>query len=262
MRTRPIVQILSLALIVAAGAIWLNSRATAAGLQARLAALADRNNAAGRLLQERDRLRSALADATQRREAAATATLAATVPTAPPPAVAAAWPLGEWRSSREWRNEGQATARGTVGTLLWAAAGGDLATTTRIIVYDEAGRQQAQALFDRLSPADRQAFPTPEALVAGLTIQAVPTDAAQLSWFHQRDADHVTVGLLLGAPDQAAPAEARVVPAQENNPPMLLDRSATQLTVLSLQRSAQGWCIVIPAAAIERLGQRSKPPTT
>jgi hypothetical protein len=259
MRARFIVQVLSLAVVVAVGAIWMKSRATAVDLQARLAALATfRRNTARALEQDRDHLRAALAEANRRRQTDAVATAPAPPLPVPPRAVAPSLALGEWRSSRERRNEGQSTPRGTVATLLWAAAGGDVAAMTSLIAYDEASRKQAQALFDTLPPAARQAFPTPEALVAGLTIQAVPTNAAQLSWFHQRDADHATVGLLLGASDQTTSTEVSVMPAQDNSPPMLTDPRATQLTVLSLQRSSQGWQIVIPAAAVERLARQYK----
>jgi hypothetical protein len=259
MHTRSLVQVFSFAVIVTVGVIWIKSRATATDLQARLSALTTaRRHTSQTLEQERDRLRSALAEADLRRQAAAMVTPPAPIPLASPPAVVAPWPLGVWRSSREWRNEGHSTPRGTVATLLWAAAGGDLTAMMPLIAFDEASRNRAQALFDALPPADRQAFPTPEALVAGLTIQAVPASTAQLSWFHQRDADHATVGVFLGGPAQSAPTEVRMVPAQDNNPPMLIDTHANKLTVLSLQRSSQGWRVVIPAAAIENLARQSQ----
>ena len=259
MRTRlTVVQVLSLALIVTLGAVWMKSRAIAVDLQARLSALsAFRRNTASALRRERDRLRLALAEA-ERRRADPFAISSAPAQPAPPRAVAPSVALGEWRSSQEWRNEGQATARGTVGTLLWAAAGGDVAAMIPLIAYDDASRKQARALFDSLSPGARQIFPTPEALVAGLTIQAVSTNAAQLSWFHQRDADHATVGLLLGAPEQTAPAELVVVPAKDNSPPTLANPRSNQLAVLSFERSPSGWQVIIPATAVERLGQQLK----
>ncbi len=266
MRVRIILQVLSLVVIVAVGAVWMKSRATAVDLQGRLSALsAFRRNTARALEQERDRLRSALAEANRRRQVDATAPSASPAQPAPPP-VAPALALGAWRSAREWRNEGQSTAQGTVTTMLWAAAGGDVAAMMPLIAYDEASRKEAQALFDALPPGARQAFPTPEALVAGLTIQAVPTNEVQLSWFHQRDADHATVGLLLGLPDQNAPAEARVAPTLGKNPLALngprLDPYANQFAVLSLQRSSQGWRVVIPAAAVKRLARLYKAPAS
>jgi len=263
MRARLIVQVSSLAVVVAVGAIWMKSRATAVDLQARLAALATlRCNTARALEQERDHLRAALAEANRRRQTDAVATTPAPPLPVPPPAVAPSLALGEWSSLRERRNEGQSTPRGTIATLLWAAAGGDVAAMTSLIAYDEAGRKQAQALFDTLPPAARQAFPTPEALVAGLTIKAVPDSAAQLTWFHQRDADHATVGLLLRTSEQSAPAEIRALPAEGNLPPTLDNPGAAQLTVLSLQLSAQGWQVIIPAAAIERLARQYQAPAS
>lgn len=267
MRPRLIVQFLSLVLIVTIGVVWMKSRATAIDLQGRLSALTTfRRHTARALEQERDRLRSALAEANWRRQADVTAMLGRRDQPAPPPVAAPSLALGEWRSAQEWRNEGRSTAQGAVTSLLWAAAGGDVAAMIPLIAYDEAGRTEAQALFDTLPPAARQGFPTPEALVAGLTIQAVPTNAVQLSWFNQRDTDHATVGLLLGLPAPTAPQDTRVLPGQGNNPPVLagpqVDPYANQFVVLSLQRSAQGWRVVIPAAAIKKLARQYKAPTS
>jgi hypothetical protein len=263
MRARFIVQIFSLLVIVTVSATWMKSRATAFELQGRLSALtAFRHNTTRALERERDRLRAALAEANRRREADPAAPSFSPVQPVAPAAAVPSLALGEWRSAKEWRNEGQSTAQGTVTTLLWAAAGGDVAAMTSLIAYDDAARTEAQALFDALPPTARQAFPTPEALVAGLTIQAVPTNGVQLSWFHQRDADHATVGLLLGLPDPNAPAEVRVVPAQDSSPPMLagpaVDPYANQFAVLSLRRSSSGWRVVIPAAAVKRLARQYK----
>jgi len=261
MRARSLIQILSLAVILTVGAVWMKSRATAVALQSRLGALtAVRGDSARALEQERDRLRAALAEANRRRQADAVATSAAPVPPPPIRPVAHSLALGQWRSPREWRNEGQTTAQGTVATLLWAAAGGDVAAMVPLIAYDEASQIQAQALFDSLSPTARQAFPNPEALVAGLTLQAVSNSSVQLSWFHERDAEHATVGLLLSVPDQAAPTEFHLMPDQDNNPPMLAAPYSNQFAVLSLERSSLGWRIVIPAAAIQRLSHQLKPP--
>lgn len=261
MRARLIVQVLSFAVIVAVATIWAKSRATAVGLQARLGALTTgRRNKALSMEQERDRLVAELAEAKRGRQAYATGTSSTRAQSVPSQGIIPSLALGEWRSSKQWRNEGQATARGTVATLLWAAAGGDLAAMIPLIAYDEASRTQAQALFESLPPSARQAFPTPEALVAGLTIQAVPNNEVQLSWFHQRDADHATVGLLLGLPDQTAPTEASTASAPTTRLPKILDPYSNQFAVLSLQRSSVGWRIVIPAAAVERLARRAKIP--
>ena len=261
MRPRLIVQILSLAVIVTAAGVWMKSRAAAVELQARLGALNVRLNTARTLEQQRDQLRADLAEATLHRPTEVIVNSSAPAQASPPPVTSSPLPLGQWRSAREWRNEGQSTARDTVATLLWAAAGGDVAAMTSLLVFDDASRKQAQAFFDTLSPAARQSFPTPEALIASLTAAAIPNNAAQLSWFHERDADHATVGLLLRAFDQSIPAAVPAVGPNENPPPMGRDDRATKLTVLSLQRSPNGWQVIVPAAAIERLARLYQPRT-
>lgn len=246
MRTRLIIQVLSFALIVAAGAAWMKSRATALELRARHAALVLQRNSSPVLVQERDNLRSELVETFQRRPAEAIATTPVSAPAGP------LLELGEWRASREWRNEGQSTARAAVGTFLWATAGGDVSAVTSTLAFDEAGRKVAQALFDAMPPAARQAFPSPEALVASLMIAAVPDTAAQLSWFHQSDDDHATVGLLVRPSEDTKPAGDPAV-AGDKPPPRGGRPGINQFTALSLLRSPGGWQVIVPAKAIERL---------
>lgn len=261
MRACLIRQFLSFALIVAIGTVWMKSRATALDLQMRLAALTTvRLNMARELETERDRLRSALEEVARPQKVDAVTPPSSPAQLSQTPAAAHSLALGEWRSAREWRNEGQSTAQSAVATLLWAATGGDVTAMTQLIAYDDAARAQAQVLFDTLPPSARLIFPTPEALVAGLTIQAISNSAVQLSWFHQRDADHATVGLMLGAPDQAALSEIHLMPQEKNNPPMLADPRSNQFAVLSLQHSDSGWRVAIPAAAIKRLARLTKAP--
>jgi len=263
MRTRTFVQVISVAIIAGVGAIWMNSRTTALALQARLSEInIVRDNTARTLELKRDHLRSALAEANRRRLSNTATTSDTRAQPLQPRALPPSLVMGEWRSSRDWRNEGQSTAQSTIATLLWAAAGGDLTTLMRLTTYDEASRKQAQMLFDSLPSTARQDFPTPEALVAGLTIQAVPSDGAQLSWFHQRDADHATIGLLLGMPKENSPTGLRVTPSRNNNPPTIVGPDFTQFTALSLTRTPGGWRVVIPAAAIERLARRIKMPAS
>ena len=267
MSTRFVLQVVSFAVIVAVGVVWMKSRTTAIDLQTRLTALTTaRRNTAHNLEQERDRLRSALEETRRRPRSEAVAPASAHLqpqpPSTSPRSAVSLWAVGESRPSSEWRNEGQATPRDTVATLLWAAAGGDFGAMTSIIAFDDASRARAQTLFDALPPAARRAFSTPEALIAGLTIQAVPVGPAQLSWFHQRDDDHATVGVFLGAPAQTGPTEARMVPAQDNNPPTLIDPHVNKLTVLTLQRFSTGWRVVIPAAAVDLLSRQFKSPAS
>lgn len=263
MRTRTFVQIISVAMIVAVSALWMKSRTTALALRARLSTLNSvRADTARALELKRNDLRSALTEANRSRPSNAVTPSNPRAQLFPLRALPSSLVMGEWRSSRAWHNEGQSTAQGTVATLLWAAAGGDLTTLMRLIAYDDASRKQAQILFERLPPAARQEFPTPEALVAGLTIQAVPSDGAQLSWFHQRDADHATVGLLLGLPKENSPTGLGVTPSRDNAPPTIASPTFTQFAALSLTRTPNGWQVIIPAAAVERLAHRLNTPAS
>lgn len=257
MRLRFIVQIFAIGVIMAGGAFWLKTRAVAIELQARLTALAARQEAERALLQTRDRLRSEMKETTLQRDSVPVTASPGSAAAAAPTARDAFLALGEWTPVQEWRNEGRATPQAAVDTLLWAAAGGDVAVMTSLLEFDEAAKKQAQDAFEALPPAARELYPTPEALVAGLTIAAVPNNAAELSWFHQRDEDHATIGLLLGDPSAVFSPEVIVADAKQNRPGMLTDHGATKLAVLSLQRSNQGWQILIPAGAIKGLVARA-----
>jgi hypothetical protein len=258
MRTHLVFQLVSVGLIAATAAVWIKTRAAAVDLQARIAALTVPGDAVGALEKEGGRLRSALAETVRRAQEEAARPSLAPAPPQPPTVAAAPLPLGEWRSSKEWRNEGQSTARNAVHTLLWAAAGGDLNTVIQLIAFDEDAREKAQAVFNGLPLSARQAFVTPEAMVASLTIQAVSDNAAQLCWFHHRDTDHATAGLLLGGPERAVPAGIPMAGPIKTNALFPSQDRYNKLTILSLERSAFGWRLAIPAAAIDRLAWRAR----
>lgn len=246
MRTRLIIQVFSFALIVAAGAAWMKSRATALELSTRHAVLVLQQKPSPVLVQERDNLRTVLVETFQRRPAEPMATTPVSAPAGP------LLELGEWRASLEWRNEGRSTARAATGTFLWATAGGDVSAVTSTLTFDDDGRKTAKALFDAMPLAARQAFPSPEALVASLMIAAVPDTAAQLSWFHQSDDNHATVGLLVRPSEETEPS-ADTADAGDRPPPRGGRPRVNRFTSLSLRRSSTGWQVIVPAKAIERL---------
>lgn len=78
-------------------------------------------------------------------------------------------------------DEGRSTPRSTIATLLWPAAGGDLAAFQNAIEFDDAARAAARAWFETLPPATRSLYATPEDLVASATIKNIPATTAQLS---------------------------------------------------------------------------------
>jgi hypothetical protein len=160
---------------------------------------------------------------------------------------------GEWTPSVAWRNEGRATARATVSTFLWAAAGGDLRVLQGILEFDEVSRRKAGELFVQLPPAVRNYYASGEDVVAGVTMKNVPITKAQLMWLHQADADHAVAGLRLASPEpqpDVSPAEPDVT---TTSPPQLPDPGAQKIVVLSLHRTEAGWGVVVPASAIDRV---------
>jgi len=78
----------------------------------------------------------------------------------------------------EWRNAGQETPVAAFETVLWAAAGGEVAKLAEGLEIDDATKSAAAAIFDRLPPALRREVGTPEQLVALLTARDVPLGSA------------------------------------------------------------------------------------
>ena len=168
--------------------------------------------------------------------------------------------VGEWTPIAAWENEGRSTPRSTIATLLWAAAGGDLVMLKTALEFDDATRAKAREWFDTLPPATRTLYATPEDLIASVTIKNIPQTAAQLSWFHQSDAEHAVVGVLLETPEAPVSESDEILePAQEGAPPSLANQNPNRMAVLNLRRSVSGWRVVVPAAAIDRIANELNP---
>jgi len=245
--------LLTLFLAAVAGG-WLAEHAAAVRLQAQLTAVRDQRREHRALLAERDRLRRLLPEALHRAAAVPAATSGDEMTRAAVAAPAAPFALGEWRPSAAWRNEGQATARAAVATALWAAAGGDVPALQAVLEFDDASRLKAGELLATLPPAARNTYASPEDFVASVTLKNIPLTAAQVAWFHESDADHAAVGLLLASADRSpASAEANPAGATGEPPPMLSDPRVSQLAFLNLHRSATGWRVMVPVAAVNRI---------
>lgn len=260
MRTKIILTLVIVAVgaVVAAG--WRSGQAAAARLQAEREALRRERSELIRLQAERQRLRAAVLEAMQRaslRDAEA----ARARPPAPvePPVVAGLTHLvpGEWAASSTWANRGQATAPAAVETFLWAAAGGDVPALVTMLELDDATRGKAADLLARLPAEARQAFGSPEELIAIATVKNIPRTEAQVAWFNEADEDHAVVGLLLGNEEAAPAPESIRSPTGEAvvAPPTLPDRRISKLTYLTLRRSASGWRLVVPATAVDRIAR-------
>jgi hypothetical protein len=166
-----------------------------------------------------------------------------------------AFVTGEWTPAEAWRNEGLATPRAAVATLLWAAIGGDIPALQSVLEFDDATRAKAQAWLETLPAATRSLYATPEDLVASVTIKNIAPTAAQVSWFHQSDDEHAVVAVLVAGPAAAAPAPVAIKLADGNTAPSLVKDSTNQLAVLNLRRTPGGWRVIVPTAAIDRMAK-------
>jgi hypothetical protein len=256
MRASALFQWLSLAASLAAVAIWFHERAIASDLQSRSEALGQQEGHLSRLRADRDRLREQLLAAATESSAVPDVAIEREPGRSAVPAVPARFATGEWTPATDWANEGRATPRSTLSTLLWAAAGGDLAALQTVLEFDEATRLKAQGWLNSLPPATRSLYATPEDLVASVTIKNIAPTAAQLTWFHQPDADHAIVGVLLAGAVSPVPAPTPVVePAAGGAPPSLVSQNPNQLAVLNLRRTPDGWRVIVPLAAIDRMAK-------
>ena len=99
------------------------------------------------------------------------------VPASPPPAPARSLKEAA-RTMGEWRNVGQENPAVAFETVLWAAASGEVKELAAGLEMDNATRDKAAAIFDRLPPALQHEVGTPEQLVALLTARDVPLGSA------------------------------------------------------------------------------------
>ena len=194
---------------------------------------------------------------------------------------------GEWVPARTWQNRGQNTPRATVETALWAAAGGDVAVMKRLFALADDTREKADALLARLPAGMRDRYATAEDLIAEFTIKSIPLGEAQLVWFNQTGEDEANACVFL---QRSAPVEARPDPvvstsepsraltrkeavrealqrqaqraaARDREPPRAPETPNSSETYLSLHRGTDGWRLVVPPSAVEKIAKElSAPP--
>lgn len=178
---------------------------------------------------------------------------AAVGPTPPTPAI---FPIGEWRAASTWENRGSTTPRAAVETLLWAAAGGDVATMQSLLVIDDALRDRLAAVLARSGDANR--YPGPEALLAAFTIKCIPIGDAQLVWQTQPAPDESLLALFLRNPPTPigaaifSTALAPPAPAERVMTGLPTDPETT-VTYLSLRRVNGTWRFIVPPSAVDRI---------
>jgi hypothetical protein len=191
-------------------------------------------------------------------------------------------PLGEWSPVTRWQNRGTGSARDALETALWAAAGGDTARPSQLLEISDDVRAEANAVIARMPPSVRPEYPNAEALIATFTTKRIPVGAAQIVWSQQTDADHAALWVFVKDPAAPPPTAETIVPAHdESNPPEMTREQAiaeairraterkrvdhippaispnpqTMQAYLSLQRGDDGWRLVVPASAVEKIAK-------
>lgn len=271
--------LLFLLVLAGVGVVWIRERIMAADLRAQIFLAREGNTEARSLARERARLQ----ELQQQTEAQARRARAA-IERAPAPAEPAAPQLpaprppptvltpGEWLPIAAWQNRGRATPTAAVETALWAAAGGDVATLRQLLQLDEPTRAKADSILARLPEASRAVYASAEHLIAAFTTKAIPLGDAQLVWQHEPGPDEAVACVFVKNPDAGivpvvappAPAipETREAALQrasrriaEKTPPMAPPNQKTVATYLSLRRSDDGWRLIVPMAAVEKIAK-------
>lgn len=246
--------IIPLVVIAVSAAAWFHGRSSARELQARLDSLQAQRRELLALEAERRRLLGSLDEfktaAAQRQHSIAIPAAANPVPVATP------FTIGEWTPSAAWTNRGQATPRDSLSTALWAAAGGDVMAMQLLLEIDPAARSKAEKLLNRLPPATRSSYVTPEALIAHVTAKIIPLTQAQIAWYHESDPDHAAIGVLFGT-SESPPETVAKLPAgkQDNSPPSLSNNRTGGMALLAMRRTSSGWRLVVPVAAVDRIAR-------
>ncbi|MFT3828606.1 MAG: hypothetical protein QM691_02765 [Opitutaceae bacterium] len=123
----------------------------------------DRSQSAARLRQDNNRLRFE-AGLRRQRPAAPVPTAAESAPEITPsgPTEQPAGPASDYRDA------GRSTPQATLQTFAWACASGDAKRVERLLYFERAAREKAQAYLATLPETAGGSAPTPEAMAAAL----------------------------------------------------------------------------------------------
>jgi hypothetical protein len=238
MRAKIVLYLLPIMVFLAAPVVA--ERSTATRLRKRYLELSQRQGELHRLQVKHGQLRDQLTEA-ERRGAAGDQVDPSLQSLAP----------GKWLPSAAWRNEGQATPRATLATVLWAAAAGDLPALQATLEFDDSAHAKAREFFALLSPGTRSQYATGEDVVASVLLTRIPLTEAQLMWLHQTDADHAVAALRLANPHpQSGPASADAATRESSQ---LSSRNRGRTEELPLHRTSTGWRVVVPASLVEHM---------
>jgi hypothetical protein len=164
--------------------------------------------------------------------------------------------VGEWLPPKAWKNRGSATPTATVESMLWAAAGGDIAKLRDLLQFDDATRTKVRQIFAQLPENSRSLFASPEQLVAAFTAKSIPLGDAQLVWQNQPGPDEAVACVWITNPDAAAVHDSATQPPSDPNaPPMQPPNKNRSAAILALHRTAEGWRVIVPARAVDHLAK-------
>jgi hypothetical protein len=135
-----------------------------------------------------------------------------------------------------WKNAGRNSPEAAAESFMWASDSGDLEVLANSILLDAAARESAAAILARLPEASRQTYDTPEKLVALLL--ARDTDARAMQVLGANTAgDDALVSLRLQKDDGKTKEEG-----------------------YQFRRTADGWRLVVPGKALEKMGKKLTDP--
>ncbi len=135
-----------------------------------------------------------------------------------------------------WKNAGRDSPEAAVESFMWASDSGDLEMLANTILLDAAAREKAAAILARIPDSARASYNTPEKLVALLL--ARDTDARAMQVLGANTAgDDALVSLRLQKDDGKTKDEG-----------------------YQFKRTADGWRLIVPGKAVDKMGKKLTDP--
>lgn len=168
-------------------------------------------------------------------------------------------PLGEWLPPTVWQDRGRSTPAAAVETMLWAAMGGDTGRLQSLFHFDESTRAKLEQFFSALPASTRATYAAPEQLVAAFTARGIPMGEAQIVWQQQSGPDEAVACVWVTNPPGPVPTSALENRSGDaKTPPMLPSNVKRSQALLLLHRHDDGWRVIVPGTAIDRLAAELK----
>lgn len=135
-----------------------------------------------------------------------------------------------------WKNAGKTSPEAAAESFMWASDSGELDVLANSIILDAAAREKAAAILARLPESTRQTYDTPEKLVALLLARDTDARAMQVLGANTTG-DDALVSLRLQKDDGKTKDEG-----------------------YQFRRTSDGWRLVVPGKAVDKLGKKLTDP--